>query len=144
VRIEKLSPEKHTRRARIQDLPEPYRTRAIGKRHELLTKWQEERRQITTNAKACYGLASAIAVELVIHPRGSEWGNSMFHKRGGLARMRKISPQDLKIFTREGGLCSRTTRRTIKARQKQYLEAEGERKLGVGPDGVIPTAWYKH
>ena len=140
MRIDKLCPEKHQRRTRIQELPEPDRTRIIQERHRLLTKWQREGRPITQKPKPAYGLASAIAVCLVMHPRTSEWGSSLFHKRGGNARIREMTSQDLKIFTRNGGLVSRTMRRLKHRKLQQHIED----LKPIGEDGLIPKAWYKH
>jgi hypothetical protein len=143
VRIEKLSPERHKRRARVESLPRDLRNAVVEERHRLLTKWQRERRAIATKPRQAYGLATAIALHLLLYPRDSAWGFSMFQKRGGIARMRQISPQELRIFTRNGSLCSRTNRHARKAARQRELEAELDRKRGVGPDGVIPIGWYK-
>lgn len=137
--IEKLRPERHQRRLKIHQLPEPYRTTAINKRHELLTRWQQGNYPIMQNYRAAYGLATAIAIECTVHPKGSLWGIAMIQRCRGLRRYRKSSPEQWRAMSKNGGLSARTTRRT--RRRREQLERES--KALVAPDGVIPNAWTK-
>ena len=135
--IEKLKADKHRRRWKIDQLPEPYRTAAMQKRHELLIRWQQQKRPILQNWRQCYGLATAIAIECAVHPKGSDWGVSMIQRHRGLVRFRQSTSDEWRVMSRNGGLCARTTRRTRRRRE----QLESERKALVASDGVIPNAW---
>ncbi len=113
---------------------------ALQKRDELLTRWKQQKRPIVQNWRAAYALATAIAIGLAIHPRDSDWGVSMLQACHGHRRFKQSTPEEWKFMSSKGGFCARTTRRT--ERRRRELEAE-LKTPGIGPDGLLPTAWYK-